>query len=156
MKWPFVDPKTREPRLAKPSDDYFTVRGYQPSTYNPHQRHFGIDVPVPEGTLVIAPFACTVTFAGSYGDLGKHVRIVDGYGREWGFSHLSVIGASVKVGAKFKAGQVIARTGNTGRSTGPHCHVHRTTRKITGAWGSQPYESPRPELMTAYKAASSR
>ena len=88
--------------------------------------HSGIDIGVPVGTPVKSITDGTVVAATGgmrgYGNgvfvdhgmiNGKHV--VSEYG------HLSEFG--VKVGEKVKAGQVIAKSGNTGISTGPHLHL---------------------------------
>ena len=88
--------------------------------------HPGIDIGVPVGTPVKSIADGTVIAANGgmrgYGNgifvdhgmiNGKHV--VSEYG------HLSSF--DVKVGDKVKQGQVIAKSGNTGISTGPHLHL---------------------------------
>jgi murein DD-endopeptidase MepM/ murein hydrolase activator NlpD len=83
--------------------------------------HGGIDIAVPSGTWVGAAAAGVVTVAGSgIGHYGTAVFIdhEDGYTTEYG--HLSKV--FVRVGQRVKARQLIAKSGSTGRVTGPHLH----------------------------------
>ena len=78
----------------------------------------GIDIAT--GTPVRAAFSGRVTFAGSLGGYGLLVKVNHGNGVETRYGHNSKI--LVKVGQIVEAGQVLARSGNTGVSTGPHVH----------------------------------
>jgi len=82
--------------------------------------HEAVDIRAKIGTWVGAAADGVVTFAGWDGNLGYCVKIShkDGYSTLYG--HLSKI--YVKPGQKVKAGKLIAKTGNTGRTTGPHLH----------------------------------
>ena len=82
--------------------------------------HNGIDIGVPVGSPVKAVFDGTVTFSGSNGAYGQLVIIqhTDGYSTY--YAHNSKL--RVSVGQSVTQGQVIASSGNTGRSTGPHVH----------------------------------
>ena len=53
---------------------------------------------------------------------GKHVCLKHLNQLETCYLHLSAFGAGVRVGARVQQKQVIAYTGTTGRSTGPHLH----------------------------------
>jgi murein DD-endopeptidase MepM/ murein hydrolase activator NlpD len=86
--------------------------------------HDGTDFGVPCGTPVHAAAAGTVTAAGSAGAYGRRITIRHGGGLETSYAHLSVL--SVPVGATVAAGDVIARSGTTGLSTG--CHLHFMVR----------------------------
>ena len=103
------------------------IKGQLPST--PYKKlgrmwskgyHTGIDYAVPTGTDVLAIADGTIVNANwgrSYG-----VQLVCSIDGGWIiYAHLSA--TLVKPGAKIKAGQVIAKSGNTGNSTGPHLHV---------------------------------
>lgn len=83
--------------------------------------HAGTDLRLAYGTPVAAPAAGTVNFAGERGGYGTTIVIDHGNGRETLFAHLSSLDA--RVGDRVEAGQTIARSGNSGRSTGPHLHV---------------------------------
>jgi murein DD-endopeptidase MepM/ murein hydrolase activator NlpD len=70
---------------------------------------------------VRAPADGKIEIAGPVSGFGNHVRIQhDGF--ETSSSHLSEIPADIKPGAVVKQGQIIALSGNTGLSTGPHLH----------------------------------
>jgi murein DD-endopeptidase MepM/ murein hydrolase activator NlpD len=87
--------------------------------------HTGVDYAVPVGTDVLAVADGEITNANwgkSYG-----VQIVQKLDGGWFiYAHLSK--ALVKPGDKVKAGQVIAKSGNTGNSTGPHLHAELRTK----------------------------
>ena len=86
------------------------------------KRHFhaGIDIAGASGTDVIATARGKVRFVGNKGPLGKTVIIDHGYGVRTHYGHNRE--NLVKQGEKVERGQVIAKLGNTGRSTGPHVH----------------------------------
>ncbi|MBE7185034.1 MAG: M23 family metallopeptidase [Methylobacterium mesophilicum] len=81
--------------------------------------HAGIDFRASIGTPVVATGTGRVVTAGWNGSYGKMVEIDHG-GYTTRFAHMSEV--AVKNGDMVKAGQLIGRTGNTGRSTGPHLH----------------------------------
>ena len=83
--------------------------------------HAGIDFGAPVGSHVRAAADGTVEFAGEARGFGNHVRIQHA-GFETSYSHLSVIPNSIRPGVKVKEGDIIALSGNTGLSTGPHLH----------------------------------
>ncbi|UJQ87153.1 tape measure protein [Arthrobacter phage BaileyBlu] len=85
--------------------------------------HAGIDFAVPVGTPVRAAMSGTVIRAAwnaVTGRSGIGMLLRHEGGRNTYYGHLSSLVA--KVGDFVKQGQVIARSGNTGRSTGPHLH----------------------------------
>lgn len=82
--------------------------------------HAGIDLGVRTGTNIRASIAGTVTFSGSAGGYGLLIKISHTGGYETRYAHNSKL--LVKPGDKVSAGQVIALSGNTGASTGPHLH----------------------------------
>lgn len=81
--------------------------------------HPGEDYACPIGTQVVAA-EDGVLLAGTWGaDYGTHV-VVDHGDKRTGYCHLSSV--LVRAGEPVYAGEVIALSGNTGRSTGPHLH----------------------------------
>ena len=82
--------------------------------------HTGIDLAVPEGTPVHAAAPGTVIWADTKGGYGLLVIIDHGNGYTSYYGHLSRI--LVRVGQFVEVGQVVALSGNTGLSTGPHLH----------------------------------
>jgi murein DD-endopeptidase MepM/ murein hydrolase activator NlpD len=82
--------------------------------------HSGLDIAAKHGTRVIAPAAGTVVFAGRQADYGVTLVIDHGNDLQTLYGHLSR--TAVAVGQKVERGQVVASTGNTGRSSGPHLH----------------------------------
>ncbi len=82
--------------------------------------HEGIDIAADQGTDVHATGSGVVTYVGKRGGYGNVVEIDNGFGYSTLFGHLEK--ALVVEGQKVKRGQVIALTGDTGLSTGPHLH----------------------------------
>lgn len=82
--------------------------------------HSGLDFAVPTGTPVKAPADGVVTIVADYFFNGKTVFVDHGQGLVTMYCHLSAF--DVKVGDTVSRGQVIARSGATGRATGPHLH----------------------------------
>ena len=83
--------------------------------------HPAVDIALPEGSPVFAADTGTVTYAGwnNYG-YGYLVVVNHGNGYETFYAHLSRI--NVVPGQIVTKGQIIAGTGNTGNSSGPHIH----------------------------------
>jgi len=82
--------------------------------------HEGIDIAVGQGTPVHAAAAGTVIYAGWMEGYGNLVAIDHGNGLSTAYGHNSALACSV--GQTVSAGQVIAYSGSTGHSTGPHVH----------------------------------
>jgi murein DD-endopeptidase MepM/ murein hydrolase activator NlpD len=82
--------------------------------------HEGIDIAVPSGTPVGAAASGTVIFAGWMSGYGNLVAIDHGNGLSTAYGHNSSL--VVSVGQTVSAGAVIAYSGSTGHSTGPHVH----------------------------------
>lgn len=83
--------------------------------------HRAIDIGVPVGTAVYAADSGFVSFAG-WTDIGYGYLVVIDHANGFAtyYAHLSKI--YVTAGQKVERGQVIAASGNTGWSTGPHIH----------------------------------
>jgi len=82
--------------------------------------HDGIDVAVPVGTQVISPVDGTLRVRTDPGGYGLYCVVVSG-NTEYLFAHLSEV--KVADGTQVQKGQLIALSGNSGRSTGPHLHA---------------------------------
>lgn len=110
--------------------DPFTRRGAM---------HRGLDFKGPIGTPIYAAAKGRVTYVGRMSGYGNVVEIRHGNGVLTRYAHLSRFVA--KPGDMVDVGDVIARLGNTGRSTGPHLHfeVRINDRAV----------NPRPFLETA-------
>jgi murein DD-endopeptidase MepM/ murein hydrolase activator NlpD len=82
--------------------------------------HKGVDIAVPEGTEIRAANAGTVSVGYDAGGYGNYVVIADADGLATKYAHCSE--TTVTNGQTVNAGDVIARVGGTGGSTGPHLH----------------------------------
>ena len=94
---------------------------------------YAVDIMLPEGTPVLAARDGVVMsvdndFYGNgldmneYGERANNVRIVHADGTMAVYAHLQLESARVQVGESVHAGQVLALSGDTGYSNGPHLH----------------------------------
>ena len=87
--------------------------------------HTGVDIGMAQGTEILAGHDGTVTLAGNAGGYGLCVAIegeaYEGHTLTTKYGHCSQL--LVSVGQEVKAGDVIAKVGSTGNSTGPHLHL---------------------------------
>lgn len=84
--------------------------------------HAGTDFAVPIGTPVKATQSGKVIFAGHKGGYGKLLVIQHDAVHSTVYGHLNGFAQDIKVGSMVQRGQVVAKSGNTGLSTGPHLH----------------------------------
>lgn len=84
--------------------------------------HEGLDFRADIGTDVFSTGEGTVKFAGRNGTYGLLLVIDHGYGYETRYAHLSGFAEGVKKGSKVQRGDLVAFTGNTGMTQGPHLH----------------------------------
>lgn len=96
-------------------------------TFNGRIYHAGDDIGCPSGTPLYAPISGTVTFAqgiyrnGKLASYGNCVKIKSEDGKYLVIlAHNSKL--EVKAGQQVKQGQLVAYSGSTGNSSGPHCH----------------------------------
>ena len=82
--------------------------------------HAGIDFAAEPGTEIHAAAGGTVAFAGFRSDFGWMVEIDHGNGLSTRYAHASRL--RVKAGELVTPGEIVAMSGSTGRSTGPHLH----------------------------------
>ncbi len=101
-------------RVTSPFGAYRNYRGKNP------QRHRGVDLRAGSGALVYASEAGRVAFVGRLSLSGNCVVVDHGLGLFTLYAHLSNI--LVEDGEPVGRGTILAETGNSGRSTGPHLH----------------------------------
>ncbi len=89
-------------------------------TLGVYKQHTGIDIGASYGTNVLAAADGTVIIAGWNNAYGNYVVINHGGGVTTLYGHNSSL--TVSKGQKVSRGQVIAKVGSTGYSTGPHIH----------------------------------
>ena len=101
-----------------------------PAEADQMQFHKGLDIAVAYGSDVRAAATGTIIFSGQKGGYGNCVIVSHGNGLATLYGHLSQLVS--KVNDKVKVGQVIAKSGNSGRSTGPHLHyeVHKNNTPV--------------------------
>ena len=88
--------------------------------------HRGVDIPTPMNTPLPSPIDGTIAFEGRIpaaapGYPDEIICIIQGSGQFVVMGHLSR--TVVDIGQKVKAGDLVAYSGNTGYSTGPHLHI---------------------------------
>ncbi len=98
----------------------FASNVYITSFWGDGRGHKGLDISASKGKNVYAALDGTVTYSGTNGGYGKLVVIKHDDKTSTAYAHNSVL--NVKVGDKVTKGQVIAKVGSTGNSTGPHVH----------------------------------
>ena len=91
-----------------------------PAEKDQMQFHKGVDIAAAMGTDVYCAAQGKVIFAGQKSGYGNCVIIEHGNGLATLYGHLSKI--LVDANQQVKIGDVIAKVGSTGRSTGPHLH----------------------------------
>ena len=84
--------------------------------------HKGIDFAVPVGTPVMAAGAGTIQQEGWVNGYGNFMVVNHGNTYATAYGHLSRFAPGIHKGSRVHQGQVIAYSGNTGLSTGPHLH----------------------------------
>lgn len=105
--------------LIRPTTGVITSR-FGPRSRNNHK---GIDIGTAKGTPIYAAAAGTVTVSsyGYNGGYGNYIIINHGNGVQTVYAHCSSLVATV--GQQVSQGQLIARVGSTGDSTGNHLHL---------------------------------
>jgi murein DD-endopeptidase MepM/ murein hydrolase activator NlpD len=103
--------------------------------------HAGIDLASSCGTPIVAANDGVVVFAGNGGASGNLIRLNNGEGISTAYAHIIGGGILVSIGQQVSAGQLIARVGSTGNSTG--CHLHYEVRSSGTAMDPAPFMSAR-------------
>lgn len=102
------------------------------STHNHPQSEYAVDIPMPEGTKIFAARTGVVMdvandfFSGGRGkkceEKANFIRILHDDGTMALYAHLKPETIQYPVGSRVEAGRFIAKSGNTGYSSGPHLH----------------------------------
>ena len=151
------------PCITKTNDDIFgnaVSQGFDGGkTHVDEESRYAIDIAMPLGTQILAARGGVVmdveedfnrggTDIEKYAEKANHVRILHDDGTMSLYAHLGLASVIVRPGAKVRRGQLIARSGNTGFSSGPHLHFaiqQNTGMKMI----SLPFEFRRPDGSSA-------
>ncbi|MCL7963289.1 MAG: M23 family metallopeptidase [marine benthic group bacterium] len=109
------------PRLWPLVEPGFITRAFGDTSSIRDGGHVGLDIAVPSGSYIRAAGAGVVDDAGEDAEYGRYVRVAHGDGLRSLYAHASWIFTAE--GDSVEAGEVIALSGNTGRSTAPHLHL---------------------------------
>ena len=139
-KNPIPPKNTKKPELATANDSLKlgnsnikedkNAGSNAPGEADQMQFHKGLDIAVAYGSPVKCAASGKVIFAGTKGGYGNCIIIEHTNGLATLYGHLSEI--LVETNDRVTVGQIIAKSGNTGRSTGPHLHyeVHKNNQPI--------------------------
>ena len=118
------------------------------SHFTPQSRH-AVDIAMPEGTPILAARDGVVVASRNdqAGALphpaGNFVRVLHDDGTMSVYLHLQQGSLQVAAGQRVRSGQLLARSGNTGRSSGPHLHFV-VQRNVGMALESIPFQFAQP------------
>ena len=111
-----INPTAKKYRITSPFG-----RRTSPTT-GASTNHNGIDIATPMRTPILAPADGTIGYVVTNDAGGLQVAIdIKDHDLRVGFAHLDE--ATVRNGQLVHKGDIIAYTGNSGRSTGPHLHL---------------------------------
>ena len=113
------------------------VRGIITNEYNPSEKHYGIDIALTSRTPIRSAENGVVFFAGDDSVFGKIAIIQHSNNISSIYGHNDSL--IVENGQQINRGQIIALSGNTGKSTAPHLHFGIST-------GKKKYIDPQPFL----------
>jgi murein DD-endopeptidase MepM/ murein hydrolase activator NlpD len=99
----------------------FVTRTFGDTTAAPGEEHVGIDIAVPVGSYVRTAQGGVVLETGDDAAYGQYVKVMHDAGISSLYAHNSWL--FVSAGDSVEIGEVIALSGNSGRSTAPHLHV---------------------------------
>ncbi|MGD9310617.1 MAG: peptidoglycan DD-metalloendopeptidase family protein [Desulfosarcina sp.] len=129
----------------------YSIRRFHP-VLKRYRAHTGIDYGARTGTPILATANGRVKFAGWKGGYGKLIILKHANGYQTYYGHCSRL--LRKRGQLVEQGQVIARVGSTGLSTGPHVHyeVRVNGKPINPIKVKKSRGKPlKPELLVAFK-----
>ena len=112
-------------RLSEPWPEGYTINARSPygwrTLLGKRRFHHGVDVAMPVGTPLTAPADGVIVHKGSGASGGYTLIVKHAPDLFTVYYHLSKPSHLLK-GTRVQHGEVIAHSGNTGRSTGPHLH----------------------------------
>ena len=107
-----------------PCPDYNRISSYFGPRPQPvpgaSTNHKGIDLTAPYGTAILASASGTITTATHSNSAGNYIVIAHGNGMSTVYMHCSSL--LVSVGDNVEQGEIIAKVGSTGYSSGNHLH----------------------------------
>ena len=118
-----------------------------PITKQDESFHYGVDISCPIGTPILSPVKAEVMSVYTHKLGGLTVIIKDLANNDrYGFCHLLEV--LLPIGAIVKKAELFARSGNSGRSSGPHLHYSYATG---GTWLKDvcvgfKYKDPTPKI----------
>ncbi len=117
-----VDPSAASPPRGEAPSFAWPLRGVLYGRYGKRgaRHHDGIDIAAPHGTPVTAAADGEVLFVGVQSGYGKVVILRHAGGLVTVYAHNSQV--LVREGDRVRQGDVVAKVGQTGRTTGPHLH----------------------------------
>lgn len=125
--------------------------------------HEGVDFGTPVGTPVYASGDGVVERAGPASGYGNYLVIRHSPRLQTAYGHLSAFGEGIVKGAPVSQGQVVALSGNTGTSSGPHLHyeiivdgVHIDPLTYVGTDSDMSAQSLKGAELQAFLAATKR
>ena len=149
-----------DPTTAQPDEDYLytfpyahgtkqeLTQGFNGNFSHRNENSYALDFDLPKGTEVFAARAglvievkedSNIGGAGAqYGEHGNFVLILHDDGTFGNYVHLQQNAALVEPGDSVQTGQLIAYSGNTGQSTGPHLHFDVRIPQLNGRMQSIP------------------
>jgi murein DD-endopeptidase MepM/ murein hydrolase activator NlpD len=134
--------------MRRPLDSFKSISSThgQQTNMGTFGKHLGNDYVAPVGTPVKAPVSGSITQSTKSTALGNYYEITEvGNSRLHRLAHLST--RPLGVGAMIEEGQEIAKSGNTGITTGPH--VHWDIRKGGTTWNASFDNYYNPEVLVA-------
>ena len=96
-----------------------------------YKRHVGLDYPVSKGTPIVAVGAGTIGHAGPKGTSGTLVSVRHPGGTVTYYAHLSRLASGLRKGRRVAQGELIAYSGDSGRTTDPQLHF---AMKVKGSF----------------------
>ena len=132
--WPFGEHKTITSMVG---DRTYTLNGEEVTDF-----HKGWDISLPVGSKLWTPEAGVIT-TGYADDLG-HFAVLRGELYRWNFWHLASEPFTIE---KPPAGWFFAYSGNSGQSTGPHCHIQMTKAGEPSKTFTDPLHVFTPEIL---------